>query len=153
MKGKRILLLTAGGAAALLLACLLLFAGFPRRDTMRWARELTPAQVEKVELVVMPSNEEKRYRLFEQEEIPEVVALVNQSRGRYIASPEPLAGMGIILYITTSDGVRHPVSNVGHQYLVIDGESYEAGYRWLSQWETEYGWNRGSQKVPEDFVY
>lgn len=116
------------------------------RDSMKWAKSLRTEDIVKIELVVMPSDEEKQYRVYLPEEYPQIVELLHHSRGRYVKSPEALAGGGMSFYITTTDGVRHQYTNNGNTYLVIDEDSYRASYDWLSQWNYE-----GNAKLPEGF--
>ena len=116
------------------------------RDSMKWAKSLRTEDIVKIELVVMPSDEEKQYRVYLPEEYPQIVELLHHSRGRYVKSPEALAGGGMSFYITTTDGVRHQYTNNGNTYLVIDEDSYRASYDWLSQWNYE-----GDAKLPEGF--
>lgn len=116
------------------------------RDSMKWAKSLRPEEVVKIELLVMPSDEGKQYRVYLPEEYPQIVELLHHSRGRYVENPEVLAGGGLSFYITTTDGVRHQFTNYGNTYLVIDEDSYRASYDWLSQWDYE-----GNEKLPEGF--
>ncbi|SNS47639.1 Signal transducer regulating beta-lactamase production, contains metallopeptidase domain [Anaerovirgula multivorans] len=125
------------------------FASNPQRTSMEWAKTLRVEDVEKIELVVMPSSENERYRLFDRSEFSDVVALVNKSRGGYLPIPESLAGGSIMYYITTTDGVRHEFGNNGNTYLMIDGDSYDAGYNWLSSW----GNVKGNAPLPETFLF
>ena len=117
------------------------------RDTMRWAKNLSVSQVERIELLMLPSNENQRYRLFTADEFEDVVTLINKSRGSYIYNPEIISGGMASLYVTTKDGFRHTVSNNANKYLQIDGDSYKAGYNWLSSWE----YTKGNAPLPEDF--
>ena len=64
-----------------------------RRESMTWARSLNASEVSKIEMVVMPSAEDERYRSFGEEEFEDVVRLINKSAGRYTEDPDPLAGM------------------------------------------------------------
>ena len=116
-----------------------------RNETLRWAQTLRAEDVVSVELTVMPQAPERQYRTFSAEEIPEAVALLNESRGRRAAHPEELAGGSITLYVTTADGVRHTVSNEGNTYLRIDGDTYKPGYDWLSAWP----YTQGNTALPE----
>ena len=72
--------------------------------------------------------------LFAGDEMQQVVALINESRGRYVADPESLDGGSILFTVTMTDGETHTVSNIGNVYLTIDGEYFDAGYEWLSAW-------------------
>lgn len=102
----------------------------------------------------MPSAENERYRRLDESEFPIIAALIRESRGRYLAEPEDLAGGSISLYITMRDGSAHTVINSGNTYLMIDGEHYLAGYRWLSKWDdVQYGLNKGNISLPEGFVF
>lgn len=136
-------------ALAAVVTIITVFALNPRRDTMQWAKNLRAEDIEKIELIAEPSAEKERYRLFASEEFPNVVALVNESHGGYLPNPEPLSGGYIALYITTTDGVRHTFVNSGNTYLVIDGESYDSGYDWLSSWE----YKKGNAFLPATFDF
>ena len=118
-----------------------------RNGTMEWAQELQAEDIVNVELTAAPQSAGKQYRIFSADEIPDVAALLNESRGRRIAKPEELAGGAFTLYITTADGVRHTVSNEGNVYLRIDGDTYKPGYSWLSAWP----YTEGNAPLPEGF--
>ncbi len=112
--------------------------------SLRWAQGLDAAEVERIELLVEPSAPEQRYHLFTAEELPGVVEHIRQSRGRLVKEPEGLAGGGMTLTVTMKDGSVHTVANNANTYLVIDGESFDAGYDWLSGWDY-----RGDALAPE----
>ncbi len=139
---------TVAALTAVAVTCIA-FAFNPQRASMEWAKNLRLEEVEKIELVVMPSDENEQYHLFDRSEYLEVVALVNQSRGRYLPNPEPLAGGSIMYYITTTDGVRHEFGNNGNSYLTIDKDAYKAGYEWLSSWDHQ----KGDTPLPETFLF
>lgn len=120
-------------------AVFVVFALNPQRDTMQWAKNLRVENIEKIELIAEPSAENKRYRLFTPAEFQNIAALVNKSHGNYLPNPEPLSGGYTALYITTTDGVRHTFVNIGNTYLMIDGDSYDSEYDWLSSWEYKEG--------------
>ncbi len=128
-------------------AALFLTQSSSSRDTMRWAKNLSVSQVDRIELLVLPSNENQRYRLFTADEFEDVVKLINKSRGSNIYNPEIITGGIASLYVTTKDGLRHTVSNNANKYLLIDGDNYEAGYSWLTSWE----YTKGNAPLPEDF--
>ena len=142
---------TALWAAALLGVCIsaaVYFLTDPgQHETLRWAQELRAEDIVSAELAVMPQAAEKQYRVFSAEELPEVAALLNASRGRHVSQPEALAGSAITLYVTTADGVRHTVSNEGNAYLYIDGDAYKPGYSWLAAWP----YTEGNEPLPEGF--
>ena len=99
----------------------------------------------------MPQEQDKQYRIFAGDEMQQVVALINESRGRYVADPESLDGGSILFTVTMTDGETHTVSNIGNVYLTIDGEYFDAGYEWLSAWNSAYG--EGNAPLPESFYF
>lgn len=119
----------------------------PRRDTMKWAKNLSAEEIETVELVVMPQNSDKQYKLFSAEEIADVVSLIRQSRGHYVPDPMAYEGGCISFYLTMKDGTKHEVMNSGNVYLIIDDDYYDAGYNWLSGWQ----YQEGDSALPEGF--
>jgi Antirepressor regulating drug resistance, predicted signal transduction N-terminal membrane component len=121
----------------------------PVRDTLQWAKNLKAGDVSKIELFVMPAKKDESYRLFDNSDFNAIVKLINTSRGKYIKKPEAIAGGSIIFYITLADGTRHMVGNNGNRYLVIDGDSFIAGYQWLSSWK----YTKGNAVVPTDFNF
>ena len=122
-KKMRIAVFTVIALVLLVLIGILAYWKIPsRRESMTWARNLEASDVAQIEMTVMPSSEEERYRSFEEEAFEDVVSLINQSTGRYIRDPEPIMGMSRTLYITMKDGTEHTVSY--NWYLVIDGDSY-----------------------------
>lgn len=139
---------TLAALGAVAVTCIA-FAFNPQRASLEWAKNLRMEEIEKIELVVMPSDENERYHLFDRSEYTEVLALINQSRGRYLPNPEPLAGGSVMYYITTTDGVRHEFGNNGNRYLTIDKDAYKASYEWLSNWEHQ----RGNTPLPETFLF
>ncbi len=147
---KRRFLVAAVSIAIICTVSILFLTQSPgSRDTMKWARKLSISDVKRIELVVMPSSENERYRLFEEDELGEVIALINQSKGKYLDNPEAIAGGAATLYITTQDGTRHRVTNIGNVQLFIDGDYYDAGYGWLSSWK----YKKGNAPLPEDFSF
>lgn len=136
--------LTAAAVCAVAAVCFL--TDRVNSAELAWARSLTADQVVSAELVVMPQAEDRQYKEFTPEEIPDVVALINQSRGRPVDGEE-LAGQTISIYLTLTDGSVHQVSNQGNVYLVIDGACFKTGYDWLESWERDYG--AGDAPLPE----
>lgn len=120
----------------------------PRSDmpSMTWARFLRAEDIQSIELIVQPSDEQERYKKYEPEEYPEIIELVNQGRGKPVKNPEEISGGGQTFYITTKDGVIHQFLNNGNMYLFIDGDAYEAGYEWLRKWNYS-----GDSAVPRGF--
>lgn len=141
--------LVLAAAAACVAAAVCFLTDPVRHPTLEWAQNLTAEQVASVELVVMPQSQDKQYKRFSSEEIPAVVALLNQSRGRPEGEPESLNGQSIWFYLTLTDGTRHEVGNMGNVYLVIDGDYYDGPYDWLSTWEYAYG--AGDSPLPEGY--
>ena len=145
---KKTLWITAAALTAVLcIAAALLGTPSPSRETLRWAKSLKVEDIASIELMTSPHSKDQGYRNFLPEEFAGVVSLVNESRGKYVPKTEALAGGGIFLYIVTTDGVQHRVSNIGNVYLNIDGDSFEASYGWLSTWP----YAKGDSPLPEDF--
>lgn len=138
-------------AVVLIAAAAVCFLTNPRtRESMAWAQSLSADDVERVELVVMPQAQDKQYRLFAGDEVQEVVALINGSRGGYVADPEEYTGGSISFTVTMAGGETHTVSNIGNVYLEIDGDCYDAGYEWLSSWDGAYG--AGNAPLPAELL-
>lgn len=150
MKKKIGVLISA--LVVLIIAVVAIFLNHSDRDTMNWANELSVVDITKIELVVMPSVENERYKLFAENEYEEIVKLLNNCKGRYVSSPESISGGGSTLYITLADGTTHSITNNGNVYLVIDGDNYSVSDSWLSAWD-ECGLDRGNAKIPDNFVY
>ena len=141
--------LVLAAAAACIVAAVCFLTDPVRHPTLEWAQNLTAEQVASAELVVMPQSQDKQYKQFSTEEIPAVVALLNESRGRPAGEPESLNGQSIWFYLTLTDGTRHEVGNMGNVYLVIDGDYYDGPYDWLSTWDDAYG--AGDSPLPEGY--
>lgn len=109
------------------------------KASMQWAKKLNIRDVEKIELIERSSSENEHNRLLGESEFEDIIALINESRGKYIENPEEPAGGSITYYITLTDGTRHYISNSGNSYLIIDGDYYDAGYNWLSSWNYTSG--------------
>lgn len=133
-------------AIALVIAVSIGLLANPRPDvpSIKWAKSLTAADVDSIELITTPSNEQTCYKKYEPAEFPEIIRLVNQSQGRLLENPEPLEGGAQSFYITTKDGVIHTFRNYG--YLVIDGDVFKAEISWLRKWTFS-----GDSPVPGDF--
>ena len=147
---KKKLKITAVAAAVLVL----LLAPSVLKGSIRWAKALETEDIAKLELVVMPSAENERYRLFEPEEYAEPVKLINGSRGIYTLFPIPKSGNAHALYVTTTDGTRHCVVNSYSGYLTIDGDTYyyphfERVWDWIKDHELDLG----NSVMPEGFEY
>lgn len=144
---KPLLWVTALAVVAVALTAVCFLTTPQIRPTMEWAQNLSGDDIVSAELVVMPQATDKQYRVFDENEFAGIAALINGSHGRYVAEPENLAGGSIQFHITTSDGVEHTVSNMGNTYLYIDGDTFSAGYGWLSSWDAPYG--EGNAPLPE----
>lgn len=135
-------------------AAVFLLAANPlsKRESMRWLNSLNAEDVQQIEVVVMPSDENERYALYTDEsDISDITALLRKGKGRYVEKPEALTGGGVSFYLTMKDGSRHSVFNTGNVYLVVDWDSYKADSDWLSSWDETYGW--GNAPLPEDFSF
>lgn len=148
-KSKAVLIIAA--AAALALA--LIFAIGASRPSMRWARALKASDIAKIELVVMPSGENERYRLFDEGEYGEIVEVINACRASAVSNPESLAGGSEALYITLADGAVHRIVNTGNCYLIIDGDYYSPTGGWLERWKQCGFDKRGDAKLPNGFSF
>lgn len=120
----------------------------PTPISRRWAKGLELNDVVSIEVITTPSSPNELYYKLKEEEFAEVVALANQCKGRYINGPESLSGGRTAFYITTTDDRIHKFANSGNVYLVIDGDSYETSYKWLSSWDTNYPYGT----APESFL-
>ena len=130
-------------------AALTFFAYDQPDESLQWAKKLQAEDITRLELVVMPQDTDKQYKLLNEEETGRAVELINQSRGRRLSRHEALAGGCITFYVTTADGVTHTIANEGNTYLTIDGAYFDAGYDWLAGWESD--WGEGNAALPEGF--
>ena len=135
--------------ACVVLAVCLLTNPSQTRDTMKWAQSLSVEDVASADLVVYPQAADKQFKQLSAEELSEMVALINESKGKYRIEHEELAGGGISFYITMKDGTSHSVENIGNTYLVIDGEYYEVSYNWLNGWSKRFG--EGNTRIPDQY--
>lgn len=135
--------------ACVVLAVCLLTNPSQTRDTMKWAQSLSVEDVASADLVVYPQTADKQFKQLSAEELSEMVALINESKGKYRIEHEELAGGGISFYITMKDGTSHSVENIGNTYLVIDGEYYEASYNWLNGWSKRFG--EGNTRIHDQY--
>lgn len=135
--------------ACVVLAVCLLTNPSQTRDTMKWAQSLSVEDVASADLVVYPQAADKQFKQLSAEELSEMVALINESKGKYRIEHEELAGGGISFYIIMKDGTSHSVENIGNTYLVIDGEYYEASYNWLNGWSKRFG--EGNTRIPDQY--
>lgn len=109
------------------------------RETMTWAQTLSAENIASVDLVVFPQAENRQFKQLTDDEIAEMTALINQSKGKYLREHEDMDGGSIFFYLTMKDGTTHEVGNIGNTYLVIDDDYYDADYRWLASWDDEFG--------------
>lgn len=140
-----IILLCVFGITAVIILYYIFTGSF--HETMNWAKKLSPEDVSCIELVIFPQDMDKQYKVLSDEELKDAVSLINGSRGRYLANPEDMDGGGISLYLHMKDGSEHTVINIGNVYLSIDGDHYDAGYKWLSSWP----YKEGDSPLPYDF--
>ena len=120
----------------------------PRSTTpsMLWAKSLQLNDVESIELIVQPSDEQEQYKKFEAEEITAIIKLINSSNGTLVQYPESISGRTQTIFITLKNGEVHHFINSGNTYLIIDGDTYMAKRDWLNSWNYE-----GNSDVPTDF--
>lgn len=117
---------------------------------MQWAKTLHSSDIEKIELVCLLNSESEQYYLYHADEYSWLTDLVNGSHGQRLwfkPKKEFLEGPMTYLYITTKDGVRHSFVNCKNNYVVIDGEIYDATKDWLTEWD----FLPGNSSVPEGF--
>lgn len=114
--------------------------------SMMWAKSLQVEDIQSIELIVEPSSQSERYKKYQEDDFSEIVDFINQARGRLIKNPEIIAGGGQSFYITSKDGIVHQFANSGNLYLKIDGDTYKAGYDWLSKWDY-----KGDNYEPQGF--
>ena len=138
--------------AITVLACVVVAVCFltnpaTRHDSLIWAQELSADDVSSADLVVFPQSEDKQFMSLSEDEIAAMVALINQSKGKFQAKYKELAGGSIFFYITLKDGTAHSVGNIGNTYLAIDGDYYKAEYEWLSTWNDDFG--EGNAPLPD----
>ena len=121
-------------------------------SSIRWARSLKAEDIATLELVVVPSTEQERYRLFAPEEYAEPVKLINGSCGIYTLFPIPKSGNSHALYVTLTDGTRHCVVNSSSGYLTIDGDVYYyPHYERVLDWIEAHDLALGNAKTPDGF--
>ena len=114
--------------------------------------QITASDIEKAELIVMPSAENERYKLVEESDYGKITELISKGPSKAVSNPEEIVGGDATLYITLTDGTVHTLSNNGNVYIVLDGISYEMKDDFSSLW-TECGFNVGNAKAPDDFCY
>lgn len=134
-------------ACVVLAVCLLTNPN--KHETMDWAQNLSDDDIASADLVVYPQTEDKQFKQLSEAELTDMVALINQSKGKYQAEYEQLSGGSVFFYITMKDGTSHSIGNIGNTYLVIDGDYYEADYNWLVTWYTLFG--EGNSSIPDQY--
>lgn len=110
--------------SALLAVC---FLTDPPQQTLNWARNLSVAQVQSVEL-----DTNRGQGQLTPLEIEQLVSFLHQATGRYEPNPKELVGGCDYFYLTLTDGTTHTVANIANVYLFIDGDTYNVPYKWLS---------------------
>ncbi len=140
------------GAVAACIVAAVCFLTNPviQRDTLKWAKDLSAEDVASIELVVLPQNADKQYKIFAPEEINGVISLIRETRRTrlsYCRYPEALNGGATSFYLQMKDGSEHTFQNIGNVYLVIDGDYYNADYNWLNSWP----YTEGDSPLPEGF--
>ncbi len=120
--------------------------------SMQWARNLKVEEIKKAELFQFPASNNKPYSIILPENYERLCNIINNSKGKFISSPKELTGGFTAIYITSSDGEVHKVSNIGNCYLVIDGDYFSPGYKNLSLWDNE-DILKGTAPAPENFQY
>ena len=128
-------------AAAAVLAVVIVAVCFltnPRseRGSLVWAQKLNAADVASIELYVPAEGEARQYKKLDTEEMAQAVELINSSRGTYIEKPETVyAGLPVWFLLTMDDGTVHAVGSVVGHYLIIDGDTFDAGVENQAEWE------------------
>jgi hypothetical protein len=121
------------------------------RASIKWARNLQAKNVAKIEMTVFPSEEGKYYKAFDKEDTKWIVDIINSAEGKYVPRPHEIAGGMKTLYVVMKDGTVHKVSNNGNVYIVIDGDSYKASYKYLNGMWEELG--TGESEIPRIIPY
>lgn len=119
-----------------------------KRDSMKQAQNLSVKDVDQIELVTL-SNGRDGYHLFDENVFDQIIQLVNESNGRYVENPKPIAGGGETLYITKKDGNILTVGNNGNVYLFINDDSFTASKNFLKKFENFVA----NDPIPKDFHY
>ena len=121
----------------------------PRSTTpsMLWAKSLQLKDVESIELIVQPSDEQEQYKNFGAEEIASIIKLINSSNGTLVQNPESISRRTQTIFITLKNGEVHHFINSGNTYLIIDGDIFKAKQDWLNSWNYE-----GNSDVPNGFL-
>ena len=123
-----------------------------QEDTLKWAKDLSAEDVASIELVVLPQNADKQYKLFTTDEIEEAVSLIHeirQIRLTYERFPEAVNGGITRFYLQMKDGSEHTIGNIGNEHLVINGDYYYcADHNWLDSWP----YTEGDSPLPEGFL-
>ncbi|MCI9338879.1 MAG: M56 family metallopeptidase [Lachnospiraceae bacterium] len=120
------------------------------RDTLAWARELSPEDVAEADLVVSPRSPGREYKRLSESDIAAMVGLINRSEGEYMEEHGETEGSSTFFYLTMRDGTAHEVGNLGNTYLVIDREYYRAEEAWLASWEDVFP--EGDEALPEGYL-
>ena len=121
------------------------------KTSKTWARNLKAENIESIEMTTAPSENDKRYKKFDESEFEKIVETINNANGFYRAWPEEMAGGYKRLYIVIKNGDVHTVSNQGNIYLEIDGDSYKAKSEYLSSFNEMLG--EGNSAVPQLIPY
>lgn len=126
--------------AAALVACVVVAMCFltdpAQKSTLEWAQELSVNDVSSASLASSDGSYQLN-RPLSKDEIADVVVLINESRGEYVAEPEEKTA-STILVIILQDGSTHEIKNIENTYLVIDGDYYKAEREWLGTWENHF---------------
>ncbi len=120
------------------------------RDTLAWARELSPEDVAEADLVVFPRSPGREYKRLSESDIAAMVGLINRSEGEYMEEHGETEGSSTFFYLTMRDGTAHEVGNLGNTYLVIDREYYRAEEAWLASWDDVFP--EGDEALPEGYL-
>ena len=110
------------------------------------------SDIAKAELIVMPSDNNERYKLIDESDYEKIAELTANLPGKVVSNYDDLNGRVSTLYITLADGTVHTLCNNANAYIELDGKSYNMSEKLSSLWE-EYGFNIGNAKVPDGFSY
>lgn len=140
---------------AAVIVCIAVAVGFltdpaAKRDSLKWAKGLSAGDISGADIVLF-AYPENNFRNLAEEELADMTALINQSRGTYLPEHEDLDGWGKFFYIRMKDGTTHRVGNLGNTYLVIDEDYYEADYHWLAAWENDFDFMGGNAPIPDGY--
>lgn len=113
-----------------------------------WSHTVEVEDIEKIEIVCMPSLENERYKLIDSNHYEDYIDKLHGIYGIYSIYERSLNGISTTYYFTMKDGSRHKIF-CDDKKIWVDNMPFITVQHVLKQWPSE----NGNSILPENFSY